>query len=141
MPLIQILGHLKVAVKNKTSFGIKDSLGNKYENFGKVIELLEIGEDITISTVQTMDKIDPRLYEDEFDVVIIDEASQCDIASCIPVDAPDGTEASARHPLSSITSAETVGVPRESSISLAFISFIFITLRINFHKYTKYIPI
>lgn len=38
---------------------------------------LEIGEDITISTVQTMDKIDPRLYENEFDVVIIDECHHC----------------------------------------------------------------
>lgn len=37
---------------------------------------LEIGEDVTISTVQTMDKIDPFLYENEFDVVICDESAR-----------------------------------------------------------------
>lgn len=37
---------------------------------------LEIGEDVTISTVQTMDKIDPSLYENEFDVVICDESAR-----------------------------------------------------------------
>lgn len=38
---------------------------------------LEIGDDVTISTVQTMDKIDPHLYENEFEVVIVDECSHC----------------------------------------------------------------
>lgn len=36
---------------------------------------LEIGEDITISTVQTMCKIDPNLYKDKFGVIICDEAA------------------------------------------------------------------
>lgn len=36
---------------------------------------LDIGEDITISTVQTMCKIDPNLYKDKFDVIICDEAA------------------------------------------------------------------
>ena len=36
---------------------------------------LEIGEDVTISTVQTMCNIDPELYKDKFDVVICDEAA------------------------------------------------------------------
>lgn len=36
---------------------------------------LEIGEDITISTVQTMSKIDPDLYKDQFNVIICDEAA------------------------------------------------------------------
>lgn len=36
---------------------------------------LEIGEDITISTVQTMCKIDPSLYKDKFGVIICDEAA------------------------------------------------------------------
>ena len=38
---------------------------------------VEIGEDITISTVQTLDKIDKSLYEEEFDVVVIDECHHC----------------------------------------------------------------
>lgn len=36
---------------------------------------LNIGEDITISTVQTISKIDPIQYRDEFDVVICDECA------------------------------------------------------------------
>ena len=36
---------------------------------------LEIGEEITISTVQTMDKIDPSLYAKEFNVIICDECA------------------------------------------------------------------
>ena len=36
---------------------------------------LEIGEDVTISTVQTLEKIDPYLYQDAFDVVICDECA------------------------------------------------------------------
>lgn len=38
---------------------------------------LEIGEDITISTVQTLSTIQPYYYEDEFDVVIVDECHHC----------------------------------------------------------------
>lgn len=36
---------------------------------------LEIGEDITISTIQTMINIDKHMYEKEFDVVICDECA------------------------------------------------------------------
>lgn len=36
---------------------------------------LEIGEDVTISTVQTLVNIDPDLYKDKFDVVICDECA------------------------------------------------------------------
>jgi superfamily II DNA or RNA helicase len=36
---------------------------------------LNIGKDVTISTIQTMDKIDPELYSDQFDVVICDECA------------------------------------------------------------------
>lgn len=36
---------------------------------------LDIGEDVTISTVQTMCKIDSALYKDKFDVIICDEAA------------------------------------------------------------------
>lgn len=36
---------------------------------------LEIGEDVTISTIQTLEKIDPDLYKDAFDVVICDESA------------------------------------------------------------------
>ena len=36
---------------------------------------LEIGADVTISTIQTMDKIDPDLYRDQFEVVICDECA------------------------------------------------------------------
>lgn len=36
---------------------------------------LNIGEDVTISTVQTMVNIDPNLYKDKFDVVICDECA------------------------------------------------------------------
>lgn len=36
---------------------------------------LEIGEDVTISTIQTLEKIDPQLYINQFDVVICDECS------------------------------------------------------------------
>ena len=38
---------------------------------------VEIGDDITVSTVQTLDKIDKSLYENEFDVVLIDECHHC----------------------------------------------------------------
>lgn len=36
---------------------------------------LEIGKDVTISTIQTMEKIDPDLYKNEFDVVVCDECA------------------------------------------------------------------
>lgn len=36
---------------------------------------LDIGEDVTISTVQTLINIDPDLYKNEFDVIICDEAA------------------------------------------------------------------
>lgn len=36
---------------------------------------LNIGEDITISTVQTMVKVSPELYRDEFDTVVVDECA------------------------------------------------------------------
>ena len=36
---------------------------------------LEIGEDVTISTIQTMEKIDPDLYKNEFDIVVCDESA------------------------------------------------------------------
>jgi len=44
--------------------------------------------------------------------------SRNSIASLSPVDAPLGTAARVKTPLSSITSASTVGLPLESSISL-----------------------
>lgn len=36
---------------------------------------LDIGEDITISTVQTMVNVDPELYRNEFDTVVVDECA------------------------------------------------------------------
>ena len=36
---------------------------------------LEIGEDITIATVQTLSKINPEFYKNEFDVIVCDEAA------------------------------------------------------------------
>lgn len=38
---------------------------------------VEFGEDGTIATVQTMSKLDPNLYANEFDVVIVDECHRC----------------------------------------------------------------
>src|SRR5580700_2019669 len=43
--------------------------------------------------------------------------SRSSTASCTPVDAPDGAMARPRAPESSITSASTVGLPRESRTS------------------------
>src|SRR6266581_9157826 len=40
-------------------------------------------------------------------------------ASCRPVEAPDGTEATPLCPLSSLTTTRSVGLPRESRISKA----------------------
>lgn len=38
---------------------------------------LNIGDDVTISTVQTLVKIDPELYKNEFEVVVVDECVHC----------------------------------------------------------------
>lgn len=38
---------------------------------------LEIGKDITFATIQTLSKIDKSEYENEFDLVIVDEAHRC----------------------------------------------------------------
>ena len=57
---------------------------------------------------------------------LVGSPSRSSTASCCPVDAPEGTEASALHPHSRITSTATVGVPLESRISRDFIFFIFI---------------
>ena len=53
--------------------------------------------------------------------------SRSSIASCSPVDAPEGTIAVPVTPSSSFTSTETVGFPLESKSSNAFISSIFAT--------------
>lgn len=56
----------------------KDDLLNLYPTakIGLTTDgVLNIGEDVTISTVQTMCKIDPCLYKDKFDVIICDEAA------------------------------------------------------------------
>ena len=45
-------------------------------------------------------------------------------ASLVPVEAPEGTIAEPKPPISEITSTWTVGLPRESKISLAWISII-----------------
>ena len=63
--------------------------------------------------------------------------SRNSIASCSPVDAPEGTEATPTLPQSSTTSASTVGVPRESKISRALILLIFITSKINPQNHSK----
>jgi len=52
-------------------------------------------------------------------------------ASLLPVDDPDGASPLALSPLSSYISTETVGNPLESSISIAFISLIFILVMYN----------
>lgn len=36
---------------------------------------LNIGEDVTIATVQTMVNVDPELYRNEFDIVVVDECA------------------------------------------------------------------
>lgn len=36
---------------------------------------LEIGEDVTIATIQTLTKIDPDLYRNEFEVIVCDECA------------------------------------------------------------------
>src|SRR5574341_2375890 len=49
-------------------------------------------------------------------------SSRSSTASFSPVEAPDGTDARPRAPLSSTTSTSTVGFPRESNICRPFIS-------------------
>ena len=48
--------------------------------------------------------------------------SRSSTASCAPVEAPDGTAARPRAPPVSVTSTSTVGLPRESRISRAWIA-------------------
>lgn len=38
---------------------------------------IKLGKDITFATVQTMSKIDPNVYKDEFDIVVVDECHHC----------------------------------------------------------------
>src|SRR5262245_15030400 len=56
--------------------------------------------------------------------------SRSSSASCSPVDAPDGTAARPRAPDDRMTSASTVGLPRESRISRAPISMISVMLAV-----------
>jgi len=47
-------------------------------DFGTITKgQVNIGRDITFATVQTMSKIDPSIYKDEFDIVIVDECHHC----------------------------------------------------------------
>lgn len=47
-------------------------------DFGTITEgKVDIGKDITFATVQTMSKIDPELYKNAFDIVIVDECHHC----------------------------------------------------------------
>ena len=47
-------------------------------DFGTITEgEAHIGRDITFATVQTMRTLDPSAYENEFDIVIVDECHQC----------------------------------------------------------------
>ena len=47
-------------------------------DFGTITEgHIQLGRDITFATVQTMCKIDPSVYKDEFDVVVVDECHHC----------------------------------------------------------------
>ncbi len=46
--------------------------------FGEITEgKANIGSGITFATVQTMSKLDPSLYRDAFDVVVVDECHHC----------------------------------------------------------------
>lgn len=85
MSQVQILGYLKVAAQKKTSFAIKDSLGNRYENFGKIIELLEIGEDVQECLVKisywSKKLSDLTLNENSyFELQVYDEEQEKEIA-------------------------------------------------------------
>lgn len=63
----------------------KDLLKQAYSDFRNLYPNIDIGlttegkvdfgKDGTISTVQTLSKIDPKLYENEFDVVVVDECA------------------------------------------------------------------
>lgn len=47
-------------------------------DFGTITEgKVHIGKDITFATVQTMRTLDPSIYENEFDIVIVDECHHC----------------------------------------------------------------
>lgn len=47
-------------------------------DFGTITEgQVRLGKDITFATVQTMCKIDPSIYRDEFDIVVVDECHHC----------------------------------------------------------------
>lgn len=47
-------------------------------DFGTITDgAVNIGKDITFATVQTMSKIDPNVYRDEFDIVVVDECHHC----------------------------------------------------------------
>lgn len=47
-------------------------------DFGTISEgKVNIGKDITFATVQTMCKLDPSIYENEFDIVVVDECHHC----------------------------------------------------------------
>lgn len=47
-------------------------------DFGTITEgKVNIGKDITFATVQTMRMLDPSVYKDEFDMVIVDECHHC----------------------------------------------------------------
>lgn len=47
-------------------------------DFGTITEgHIQLGRDITFATVQTMCKIDPSVYQDEFDIVVVDECHHC----------------------------------------------------------------
>lgn len=47
-------------------------------DFGTITQgQINLGKDITFATVQTMSKIDPSIYKDEFDIVIVDECHHC----------------------------------------------------------------
>ena len=44
-------------------------------DFGTITEgKVSIGRDITFATVQTLSKVDPRVYQKAFDIVVVDEA-------------------------------------------------------------------
>lgn len=47
-------------------------------DFGEITDgEVNIGKDITFATVQTMSKINPDIYKDAFDIVIVDECHHC----------------------------------------------------------------
>ena len=47
-------------------------------DFGTITEgKVNIGRDITFATIQTMAKLDPRMYKDAFNVIVTDECHHC----------------------------------------------------------------